>query len=68
MTTAVSEKKNPLDSVREKLKGVNLRQNGIFLALIGLVIFFALTTPNAASNSAVPGRRATMMHLPHRTA
>lgn len=36
-------------NLRNRLQGVNLRQNGIFVALIGLVIFFALTTPNAAS-------------------
>ncbi|MHB0928450.1 MAG: multiple monosaccharide ABC transporter permease [Candidatus Nanopelagicales bacterium] len=34
---------------RRALKGVDLRQNGIFLALIALVVFFAVTTPNAAS-------------------
>lgn len=38
-----------LDNLRSRLEGVNLRQNGIFLALIGLIIFFAATTPNAAS-------------------
>ena len=36
-------------SMRERFRGVNLRQNGIFLALVALVLFFALTTPNAAS-------------------
>lgn len=34
---------------RRALAGVDLRQNGIFLALIALVVFFAATTPNAAS-------------------
>lgn len=34
---------------RQALAGVDLRQNGIFLALIALVVFFAATTPNAAS-------------------
>jgi putative multiple sugar transport system permease protein len=34
---------------RKALAGVDLRQNGIFLALIALVVFFAATTPNAAS-------------------
>lgn len=38
-----------VESLRHRLRGVNLRQNGIFLALIALVGFFALTTPNAAS-------------------
>lgn len=37
------------DRLRERFKGVNLRQNGIFLALIGLMVFFAITTPNSAS-------------------
>jgi putative multiple sugar transport system permease protein len=38
-----------MDNLRQRMRGVNLRQNGIFLALIGLVMFFAATTPNAAS-------------------
>jgi putative multiple sugar transport system permease protein len=38
-----------MDNLRSRLEGVNLRQNGIFLALIGLIIFFAATTPGAAS-------------------
>lgn len=37
------------DKMRERFKGINLRQNGIFLALIGLMVFFAITTPNSAS-------------------
>lgn len=32
-----------------RMADINLRQNGIFLALVGLVLFFAATTPNAAS-------------------
>lgn len=35
--------------LRTALAGVDLRQNGIFLALIALIVFFAATTPNAAS-------------------
>ena len=35
--------------LRSALAGIDLRQNGIFLALIALIIFFAVTTPNAAS-------------------
>ena len=35
--------------IRGALAGVDLRQNGIFLALLVLVVFFAATTPNAAS-------------------
>jgi len=37
------------DKMRDRFKGINLRQNGIFLALIGLMVFFAITTPNSAS-------------------
>ncbi|MDA7806963.1 sugar ABC transporter permease [Aquiluna sp.] len=49
MTSITTQFKAVQDSVRSRLQGVNLRQNGIFLALIGLVAYFALTTPNAAS-------------------
>lgn len=49
MTSLSTQSKSFMDSIRARLQGVNLRQNGIFLALIGLVIFFAMTTPNAAS-------------------
>lgn len=35
--------------IRQALAGVDLRQNGIFLALLALVAFFAATTPNSAS-------------------
>jgi len=35
----------------ENLQGIDLRQNGIFLALVGLIIYFAATTPNASSLS-----------------
>ena len=35
--------------IRQALAGVDLRQNGIFLALLVLVGFFAITTPNSAS-------------------
>jgi putative multiple sugar transport system permease protein len=38
-----------MENIRYRLRGVNLRQNGIFLALLGLVVYFALTTPEAAS-------------------
>ena len=51
MSTATTQKKSPFDAIRSRLQGVDLRQNGIFLALIGLVIFFAATTPSAASIS-----------------
>lgn len=49
MSSIISSSKNFLDGMKERLAGVNLRQNGIFIALIALVAFFALTTPNAAS-------------------
>lgn len=35
--------------LRQRLDGVDLRQNAIFIALIALVAFFAITTPNHAS-------------------
>jgi putative multiple sugar transport system permease protein len=44
-----AKKESFMDNLRSRLEGVNLRQNGIFLALIGLIIFFAATTPGAAS-------------------
>ena len=47
---ALTERIDPiLQNLRGRLQGVNLRQNGIFLALVGLILFFAATTPNAAS-------------------
>lgn len=42
-------KSNFLTNLSSKLEGVNLRQNGIFLALLALIAFFAIRTPNAAS-------------------
>ena len=35
--------------LRQRLEGVDLRQNAIFIALVALVAFFAITTPNHAS-------------------
>ena len=49
MTAFIERSRGFFDSMGNRLQGVNLRQNGIFLALIGLVLFFAATTPNAAS-------------------
>jgi putative multiple sugar transport system permease protein len=49
MSIQNAKKTSLMDNLRSRLEGVNLRQNGIFLALIGLVIFFAATTPGAAS-------------------
>lgn len=37
------------NSLRDRFKGVDLRQNGIFLALLALIGYFAITTPNHAS-------------------
>jgi putative multiple sugar transport system permease protein len=49
MSIQNAKKESLMDNLRSRLEGVNLRQNGIFLALIGLIIFFAATTPGAAS-------------------
>ena len=49
MSAFIDRSKGFFDSIGDRLQGVNLRQNGIFLALIALVLFFAATTPNAAS-------------------
>ncbi len=49
MSAFIERSRGFFDSMGQRMQGVNLRQNGIFLALIGLVLFFAATTPNAAS-------------------
>ena len=49
MSAFIERSRGFFDSIGNRLQGVNLRQNGIFLALIALVVFFAATTPNAAS-------------------
>lgn len=50
MSNPTSAKKQSFfENLQSRLEGVNLRQNGIFLALLGLILFFAVTTPNAAS-------------------
>ncbi len=49
MSAFIERSRGFFDSISSRMQGVNLRQNGIFLALIGLVLFFAATTPNAAS-------------------
>ena len=49
MSAFIERSRGLFDSIGNRLQGVNLRQNGIFLALIALVVFFAATTPNAAS-------------------
>ncbi|CAB4339070.1 unannotated protein [freshwater metagenome] len=38
-----------LGNLRNRLKGVDLRQNAIFLALLFLITYFAISTPNHAS-------------------
>ena len=49
MSNVAAPKKGLMANLQDRMQGVNLRQNGIFVALIGLVAFFAATTPNAAS-------------------
>ena len=49
MSNPVSEKTSLIANLRGRLEGVNLRQNGIFIALVALIAFFGATTPNAAS-------------------
>lgn len=49
MSNATKNKTSFVDNLRSRLKGIDLRQNGIFVALLVLVAFFAMTTPNAAS-------------------
>ena len=49
MSNSTQEKTSAFTSLRERFKGVNLRQNGLFVALLGLVAYFAVTTPNSAS-------------------
>jgi putative multiple sugar transport system permease protein len=46
----VEEKSSGLfGNLRDRLKGVDLRQNAIFLALLFLITYFAISTPNHAS-------------------
>ncbi|MEN9324891.1 MAG: hypothetical protein RL414_645 [Actinomycetota bacterium] len=40
---------NRTSSLRQRLEGVDLRQNAIFIALLTLVAFFGITTPDHAS-------------------
>jgi putative multiple sugar transport system permease protein len=49
MSNSTQEKTSAFATLRERFKGVNLRQNGLFVALLGLVAYFAVTTPNSAS-------------------
>ena len=46
----LSEKVNgPLDNLRGRLAGVDLRQNAIFIALLALIALFAITSPGHTS-------------------
>ena len=49
MSNLKEQSSSPLDKLRSRLKGVDLRQNAIFLALLTLIAYFAVTTPNHAS-------------------
>ena len=49
MSNMKEQSSSPLDKLRSRLKGVDLRQNAIFLALLTLIAYFAVTTPNHAS-------------------
>ena len=49
MSNVKEQSSSPLDKLRSRLKGVDLRQNAIFLALLTLIAYFAVTTPNHAS-------------------
>jgi putative multiple sugar transport system permease protein len=49
MSNVKEKSSSPLDKLRNRLKGVDLRQNAIFLALLTLIAYFAVTTPNHAS-------------------
>lgn len=46
----VTEKVNgPIDNLRARLAGVDLRQNAIFIALLALIALFAITSPGHTS-------------------
>ena len=49
MSNVKEQQSGPIDKLRSRLKGVDLRQNAIFLALLTLIAYFAVTTPNHAS-------------------
>ena len=49
MSNVEEKKSGLLGNLRDRLKGVDLRQNAIFLALLVLITYFAITTPNHAS-------------------
>ena len=51
MSNVKEQSSSPLDKLRSRLKGVDLRQNAIFLGLLTRIAYFAVTTPNHASLS-----------------
>ena len=49
MSNIKEQESGLIGKLRNRLKGVDLRQNAIFLALLTLIAYFAITTPNHAS-------------------
>jgi putative multiple sugar transport system permease protein len=49
MSNIKEQESGLIGKLRDRLKGVDLRQNAIFLALLTLIAYFAVTTPNHAS-------------------
>ncbi len=49
MSNITEQESGFIGKLRNRLKGVDLRQNAIFLALLTLIAYFAITTPNHAS-------------------
>jgi putative multiple sugar transport system permease protein len=49
MSNVKEQESGLIGKLRNRLKGVDLRQNAIFLALLTLIAYFAVTTPNHAS-------------------
>lgn len=49
MSKVSEQLSNRTSNLRQRLEGVDLRQNAIFIALLSLIAYFAVTTPNHAS-------------------
>jgi putative multiple sugar transport system permease protein len=49
MPKVKSKPNSHASNLRTRLEGVDLRQNAIFIALLGLIVFFAITSPNHSS-------------------
>ena len=49
MPKVIENVSSRVSNVRSKLGGVDLRQNAIFIALLTLIAFFAITSPNHSS-------------------